>query len=432
MPRPRLPPALAPGSRFASIAAVFRASFAATVVAALVTSACGSAPVERAGGPPARATEAPAPSTPAATAAFELVETAPVETTLDHPELRDAAEVWLEMIRGARRSIDLGQFYASNQPGSRLEPIVAALEAAIARGVRVRFLAEQGFVKTYPDTLDRLARAGASVRHFDIRAVPGGGGILHAKYFIVDDREAFFGSQNFDWRALEHNYELGARVGDPALVGGLAAIFAADWARAGGEPAPAVRAPPAHGPITLVASPPELLPPGVAWELPRIVRLLDGATRSITVEALGYRAGDREGRWDELEGPLVRAAERGVQVQLLLADWSKRPHTITGLQRLARTPNIAIRLTTIPPWSGGFIPFARVTHAKALVVDGKRGWLGTSNWERDYFYKSRNVGVVIEDPAIAAQLATFFGTLWRSPYAVALDPDATYAPPRVE
>lgn len=390
------------------------------VLAVLACSvACGGAP------PPA----SPAPAAPPA---FELVETAPIETTLRHPDLRDAADVWLDMIAGARSSIDLGQFYASNHQPGRLEPIILALEAAIARGVRVRFLAELRFVKTYPDTLDRLARAGASVRHLDLKAVPGGGGILHAKYFIVDDRDAFFGSQNFDWRALEHNYELGARVRDPAVVGGLAAIFAADWARAGGEPAPDRRAPPAHGPITLVASPPELLPAGVAYDLPRIVALLDGATASITVEALGYRADADGAPWDALEAPLLRAAGRGVRVELLLADWSKRPRTIAGLQRLARVPHVAIRLTTIPPWSGGFLPFARVTHAKALVVDGKRAWLGTSNWEQDYFTKSRNVGVIIDEPALAAQLATCFATLWQSPYATSVDPDATYTPPRIE
>jgi phosphatidylserine/phosphatidylglycerophosphate/cardiolipin synthase-like enzyme len=334
------------------------------------------------------------------------------------------------MIAAAHRSIDLGEFYASNQRPSRLETVVQALEAAIARGVRVRFLAEHGFVKTYPDTLERLARAGAAVRHLDLEATTGG--ILHAKYFVVDDREAFFGSQNFDWRALEHNYELGARVSEPAIVGGLAAIFAADWARAGGEPLPEAHVPAAHGAIRLVASPRDLLPPGVAWDLPSIVELLDGATEAITVEALGYRADADGAPWDELEAPLLRAAARGVHVELLLADWSKRPRTITGLQKLARVPNLAVRLTTIPPWSGGFIPFARVTHAKALVVDGKRGWLGTSNWEKDYFYRSRNVGVIVEDPAIASELARFFATLWQSSYAVPVDPEATYAPPRIE
>src|SRR4051812_11569735 len=230
------------------------------------------------------------------------------------------------MIAAARASIDLGEFYASNQQPSRLEPVVRALEAALARGVRVRFLAEQSFVKTYPDTLERLARPGAPGRHLHLG--PTTGGLLHAKYFLVDDREAYFGSQNFDSRSLEHIYELGARVRDPAVVGGLAAIFAADWARAGGEPAPEPRIPvahgaAAHGPITLVASPRDLLPPGVGWDLPRIVELLDAATATITVEALTYRADADGAPWDELEAPLVRAAARGVRVELLLADWSK-------------------------------------------------------------------------------------------------------------
>jgi phosphatidylserine/phosphatidylglycerophosphate/cardiolipin synthase-like enzyme len=422
MPRPRLSAVLA-------------------VITSVLCAACGTppTPIPTAPGAPAAAAAPPAGAATGSDAAFELVETAPVETTLDHPALRDAAEVWPEMIAAARRSIDLGQFYASNHVPGPLEPVIAALEAAIARGVRVRFLAEQGFVKTYPETLDRLAAAGATVRHLDLK--PTTGGILHAKYFIVDDREAFFGSQNFDWRALQHNYELGARVRDPAIVGGLAAIFAADWARAGGEPAPEAHVPAASGPnapnapnaaIRLVASPRELLPAGVAWDLPGIVALLDGATRTITVEALGYRADAGGQAWDELEAPLLRAAARGVHVELLFADWAKRPRTIAGLQKLARVAHVEVRLTTIPEWSGGFVPFARVTHAKALVVDGVRGWLGTSNWEKEYFYQSRNVGVVIDDPAIAAQLAGFFATLWDSRYAVPVDPDARYTPPRIE
>lgn len=385
---------------------------------AVVCGACGAA----------RPTAAPPP-------ALTLVESVPVETLLDHPDLPDAAGVWVDMIRGAQRSIDLAEFYASSHQPSALEPVVGALEAAIARGVRVRFLVEQGFVKTYPDTLDRLAHAGAIVRPIDWKALHGGG-ILHAKYFVVDDREAFLGSQNFDWRALEHNYELGARVREPAIVTGLAAIFDADWTSAAGAPAPEAHTAGARAPraprarpvrIQLVASPPGLLPAGVAYDLPEIIALLDGARASITVQALSYLAGD----WDALEAPLKRAAARGVHVQLLFADWSKRGKTIGGLQALARVPNIAVRLTTIPAWSGGFVPFARVTHAKALVVDGVRGWLGTSNWEADYFTRSRNVGLLVDDPALARQLARFFASLWDSSYAVPVDPAATYTPPRI-
>jgi phosphatidylserine/phosphatidylglycerophosphate/cardiolipin synthase-like enzyme len=345
---------------------------------------------------------------------IELVETAPVETSLRHADVPDAATVWVDMIAGARRSIDLAEFYASNAPNSRLEPVVRALEAAAARGVHVRMLAEVSFVKTYPDTLDRLARAHVEVRHLDL----GTGGILHAKYFVVDGREAFIGSQNFDWRALEHNLELGARVRDSAIASGLAAIFERDWARAGGQPVPATRAPPSP----LRASPEGTLPDGIAWDLPALRALIDGARRSIRVQLLTYKAGD----WRELEEPLERAAARGVAVQLLVSDWSKRAGTLAGLQQLAR--KVAVRFVSIPAWSGGFIPFARVAHAKLLVVDDTRGWLGTSNWEREYFYASRNVGVLLDD---ASRLARWFDDVWRSPYASPVDPDASYTPPRI-
>jgi phosphatidylserine/phosphatidylglycerophosphate/cardiolipin synthase-like enzyme len=366
------------------------------------------------------------------------VESVPVETSLDHPALRDAPEVWLEMIGGAQRSIDLAQFYASNAPGSRLEPIVVAIEAAVARGVRVRFLAEQKFVKVYPDTLDRLARAGAEVRPIDLSkgAAKDAGGILHAKYFVVDDGEAFLGSQNFDWRALEHISELGVRFREPAAVRGLASIFAADWARAGGESLPKrggpVAAAAAGGGVELVASPPVLAVAGVAWDLPKLVALIEGAKVSIEIELLTYRADDDGTAWDELEAPLVRAAARGVKVRLLVADWSKRAKTLAGLQRLARTSRLELRFLSIPAWTGGFIPFARVAHAKLMVVDGARGWVGTSNWERDSFYQSRNVGLIIEDAALAAQLAAFFATAWHSPYSAPLDPAAPYVAPRIE
>lgn len=367
---------------------------------------------------------------------LELVESSPIETALDHADLRDAFEVWPEMIGGARRGIDLAQFYASNAPGSRLEPVVAALEAAIARGVAVRLLVEKAFEATYPDTIARLRGAGAAVRNLDLG--PAGGGILHAKYFVVDGREAFLGSQNFDWRALEHIQELGARVRAPAVVEALAAVFAHDWAIAGGARPPGAASPAAAAPggasaVRLVASPAHLLPPGVAWDLPRLVELIDRARRSVRVQLLTYRAADRRGEpWAELEDALRRAAARGVRVELLLADWSKRAQTIGGLQQLARAAGIEIRLVSIPPWSGGFIPFARVAHAKLLAVDGRAAWIGTSNWEKDYFYRSRNVGLVIEDPAIAARVDRFFEAGWRSPYAARLDPDAAYEPPRVQ
>jgi phosphatidylserine/phosphatidylglycerophosphate/cardiolipin synthase-like enzyme len=370
---------------------------------------------------------------------LELVESSPVETALDHPDIPDAKNVWPAMIAAASQSIDFAEFYASNEPGSSLEGVIQAIEKAASRGVRVRFLSEKKFYQTYPETLDRLAtRNGIEVRRY-----PGAelaGGVLHAKYFMVDGREAFVGSQNFDWRSLEHIQELGVRIRVQAVVGALADVFETDWALAGGAARdtrirdhlrdyrfPAVARDGADAVlITPVFSPKGWLPEESLWDLPRLVQLIDSARRTVRVQLLTYRAREPDGTVLELESALRRAAARGARIELLVADWSKRKGVIEGLQRLQSPPAISVKLVTIPPWSGGLIPFARVVHAKYLVVDGEHSWIGTSNWERDYFERSRNVGLIVEGAAIGRRLDAFFADLWNSPYSSAVDPAARY------
>jgi phosphatidylserine/phosphatidylglycerophosphate/cardiolipin synthase-like enzyme len=373
-----------------------------------------------------------------------LVESFPIETTLDHADIPDAPTVWLEMIGGAQKSLDFAEFYASNEPGSRLETVVQAVEAALGRGVAVRFLSDARFEKTYPETLNRLKEKGAQVRILDYGKIAGG--VLHAKYFLVDGRELFLGSQNFDFRALEHIQELGVRLAEPGSVAALGDIFATDWALAGGGdqgfrlaprpggygfPIPIGQAENAAR-VTLVASPKGHLPDESLWDLPRLTEMIDSAKETVRVQLLTYCAvGHDKSYFETLDSALRRAAARGVNVQMILADWSKRSPTLEGLQSLQVMPGIDVRLTTIPQWSGGFVPFARVSHAKYLVVDGWRSWIGTSNWEGDYFFHSRNVGIIVEGYAVGAKLDRFFASTWSSPYAYDLDPCASYEPPRV-
>ena len=370
------------------------------------------------------------PAAPPVGPVLELVESEPVETTLDRPELRDAFAVWPEMIARATARIDLAEFYASNEPGSRLEPVVQALLDAAARGVRVRFLADAGFVRTYPETLERLARGGAQVRKFEVKKVMGG--VLHAKYFLVDGREAFLGSQNFDWRSLQHIEELGIRFRAPESVRALQDIFDSDWSLAAGGPPVAPSSPYAFpeetsaGADTLLGSPKGFLPDEKLWDLPALVELIDSARQSVRVQLLTFRAGQG---FPELEDALVRAAARGAAVQLLFSDWELRPKTLEPLRTL--DPRLAVRIFTIPPAAAGFIPFARVAHAKYCVVDGARAWVGTSNWEKDYFFQSRNVSLLLDGGPLPAQLETFFARNWASTYAAPFERGKSYTPPRL-
>jgi phosphatidylserine/phosphatidylglycerophosphate/cardiolipin synthase-like enzyme len=370
---------------------------------------------------------APAPA-PATATDVELVESAPLETTLDHSDIPNAADVWVAMIARAKTSIDFAEFYASEAEGawkktSALAPVIAAIRAACARGVKVRFLADSVFAPKYPRTVRELARAGVEVRVIDFGK--RGGGILHAKYFVVDGVESFVGSQNFDWRALAHIQEIGVRVRSRAIGAELTDLFDTDWAFAGGAPDSA-RARDHAGAawdwsshLTLVADPKGWLPDETSWDLPSLVALLDGARSSVDVQVLTYKTAYRDGApFRVLDEALRRAAARGVHVRLLVSSWNEKPNARAGLDALAGVANVETRVITIPKYSRGDIPFARVSHAKYLVVDGgARAWVGTSNWEGDYFTKTRNVAIVIQGGDAPKAAERVFESGWSSAYA---------------
>jgi phosphatidylserine/phosphatidylglycerophosphate/cardiolipin synthase-like enzyme len=247
---------------------------------------------------------------------------------------------------------------------------------------------------------------------------PETGGILHAKYFLVDGREGFVGSQNFDWRALEHIQEIGLSLREPAIVRGLSRIFEADWAVAGGGARSGFTAPSrepwrsSDGAIELATSPRGLIPDGGAWDLPGIVARIDRARRTILVQLLTYKARTRSGApFGDLDEALRRAAGRGVSVRLMVSSWGAREESLRSLGGVA---NVTVSVMTIPPWSGGEIPFARVAHAKYMVVDGEDAWVGTSNWEGDYFLASRNVSIFVRHPAVCERLTRVFEDGWRA------------------
>ena len=49
----------------------------------------------------------------------------------------------------------------------------------------------------------------------------------------------------------------------------------------------------------------------------------------------------------------------------------------------------------------------------------------------DYFFRSRNVDVVLRLPQVARVLDDIFLSLWNGPYVTRLEPDKKYQPPRI-
>lgn len=374
---------------------------------------------------------------------FELVESTPVETVLDNPDIRNAHEVWLEMINGAQQTLDIEEFYISNKVGEPLEDVIEAVKHAADRGVRVRIVAETRFYRTYPETIDRLrTRDNIQVRLLDLGKITGG--IQHAKYFIVDDESVFLGSQNFDWRSLKHIHELGLRIKNAEAVRIYLDIFNLDWKLAESNDRNAVKddllqrsyATPFYSvfngdtiTFTPTSSPIGLIIDSTLWDERNIVRIIDSAKIEASMQFLGYDTRDRGGsEYRVLDDAIRRAAARGVKVRLLVADWEKGTPAERSLKDLAIVPNVEVRFSDIPEWSGGYVPFARVEHCKFVLADSSAFWLGTSNAEKSYFYRVRNVGVVVTSAMLAPILHKVFSKSWDGPYSERVEPGRKYEP----
>jgi phosphatidylserine/phosphatidylglycerophosphate/cardiolipin synthase-like enzyme len=377
-----------------------------------------------------------------ATASIELVESIPIETSLDNEDIRNTTEVWLEMISSAKRSINLGQFYISHKKGEALEPILNAIVEAANRGVKVRLIVDGNMYKTYPETADLLNQyENIDVHVYNLSEITGG--VLHAKYFIVDEEEIFIGSQNFDWRALTHIHELGIRVANKKVLSFYKELFELDWALSAKDAnTDAILSNIVlrdelesytvkhnqYGNVTIIptASNPDIMYAVNNWDEMQLLNMINNANASIKIQLLSYAPYSRNDLYEELDFSLRRAAARGVKVEMILSDWNFYSPRIEYIKSLHAIPNIKIKFSTIPEASTGYVGYARVEHCKYMIIDDNAFWLGTSNWSKSYFYNGRNLGLVIQNKKMACRVSDIFYKSWNSEYCKFVELEKEY------
>ena len=124
----------------------------------------------------------------------------------------------LELLRGARRTIDVEAMYITDPE------VVSALVQAEARGVAVRVLLNDpstGFLSTA--AVRALENAGAEVRRLPSL-------FIHAKVMVVDRAWLFLGSENFSANSLGRNREAGLVLGETDVdVLAALGVLEGDW-----------------------------------------------------------------------------------------------------------------------------------------------------------------------------------------------------------
>ena len=377
-------------------------------------------------------------------AELQFVESAPDETVYGSSLTARPQAVWLEMIGAASKTLDIEEFYIADQAGEVLDPVLAAVKEAVERGVKVRFIVDKVMLKESEKSLPALKEAGVETRVIDFKKA--GGGVQHAKFFIVDGAEIYTGSQNFDWRSLKHIHELGLRIKSAKAASDFTKIFEGDWALAGGAEPKKMFA--KKGKIAITASKPEkasvnggevtyslayspvgFVPKGADAEITELIKALGAAKKTIRGQVMTYSLMEHGSkRWAELDSAFRKAAARGVKVELVFADWSMGGKGDRDIKALAKTDNIEIKIAVLPQHSTGMIPFSRVEHLKYLVIDGETGYVTTSNWGPGYFLTSRGTAVFMKGAAGAAVLEDIFAKTWTGPYAQPVDPLKEYQP----
>lgn len=385
---------------------------------------------------------------------FQIVESVPVNTVYGQPGVPGTQKVWLHMIDGARRSIDIAAFYFSSKPGEAMVPVIKAIAARARSGVKVHILLDQRFFRESKESIKPLQ----GIPNIEIRELPVDrltGGILHAKYFIVDDSIVFVGSQNWDWRALTQIHEIGARIENKRFARTFEAVFDFDWHLAAHPNLPraeqyAVK-PPDFAPVTegnpvilhdatgsvAIAfpafSPPSLVPRWVDYEQPKLVHLIESARHTLRIQVMTLSSliyyGPR-GYWKEIDNAIRDVAARGVKIRIIVANWALRQPMQQYLKSLALLPNITVKFSSLPEAPQGFIPYARVEHCKYAVADNDRAYIGTGNWGWSYFNNTVDASVFFSGKEAVSPLVKIFDRDWNGPYVTTLEPGGHYNPPK--
>jgi phosphatidylserine/phosphatidylglycerophosphate/cardiolipin synthase-like enzyme len=134
----------------------------------------------------------------------------------------NASSALLGLINGATKSLLISQEEFGDQP------LVAAVAAALKRGVQVT-LVQENMNNQYNATLTTLKTAGAKIATYSSQK----GHYIHAKTVLADYETAnakmFVGSENFTNPSLTENRELGLIFSDQTCMAGVSAAITADF-----------------------------------------------------------------------------------------------------------------------------------------------------------------------------------------------------------
>jgi cardiolipin synthase A/B len=265
----------------------------------------------------------------------------------------------LDAIRGAAATIDVENYLISDSN------VMNALVAAAKGGRKVRVIMEQNPSAGSNATAFSQLSAGGVVCLYGNPVFT----YTHAKSMIVDGKTLWAMTMNFSASAVSGNREYLLVDTDPEDVAEAQAVFDADWART--MPSPA----------DLVVSP--------QTARAKLTALLTSAQKSLDVE------------WEELSdnemgSRITQEIKAGVAVRIVV------PSSVTGTATERMLQNLKVTGAQIRTLSRPYV------HAKMILVDRERGFIGSENATANSLDSNRELGVVWWNADVASKVGSTF------------------------
>ena len=260
--------------------------------------------------------------------------------------------------------------------------VIRALEEAANRGVDVRVMLEpHPFGGGSPSrTMDQLKAAGAKVEDSDPSFA-----LTHEKGMIIDATTAYIMTSNFSRAALGgssgssgfRNREYDIVDTNSQDVQAVSAIFQADWDRTTAQ----------FNDPNLVVSP--------VNSRNAFNALISSAHSTLLIEA-------EEMNDTAIEQALANAAQHGAHVQVILPSPSGSSGD-SNSQGIAAIKQGGLQVREDP---------RLYMHAKIIVVDGQKAFVGSENISSESLDQNRELGIIVSDAGVLHTLAQTFGQDW--------------------
>ncbi|HKV41393.1 MAG TPA: phospholipase D-like domain-containing protein [Blastocatellia bacterium] len=285
----------------------------------------------------------------------------------------------VDAIDSAKRSINMTIFRMD-------DPVVRdAMSNAVGRGVRVRALVAplaKGWGKRNRKLSTELSAMGIDVR-FPKNAEDLKLKRYHYKILAVDDTHSLILTFNPTRKNLHYARDFGVLIRDNTITSELDRLFDADWDGKDFEP---------QNDLPLVISP--------FNSRGKLFELLASATRSIRI--MDAKLQDQQAM--EL---LTRKADEGCDIKII----GRNTHYENA------GPNFHARR------------LARYKlHAKCIVVDSARFFIGSQNLRRVSLEARRELGIIIQDEPMARKIERLFDEDWASASEVLSSPSLDSQP----